>query len=155
MEAKVFSLSWRLYEPGDGQWSQSYIARKQAQYQQIRDAGLDVILSLGYHDPPDWIHTTHADSRYINQDGVPYISQDQIDGGDLNIVWNDKMRALVERYVAHVFASFGADFAAVRIGGGRFGELSYPPTAYAGQENAYWAFDRNALADYPVPGWRL
>lgn len=154
IEAKVFSLSWRLYETDNGLWNQTYINRKMAEYRQIRETGLDVILSIGYHDPPEWIHTTYEASRYVNQYGDPYVSLDEIDGGDLNIVWNPALREIVERYVLHVFNTFGSDFAAVRMGGGRFGELSYPPAKYQGQDNSYWAFDDNALASNPVPNWR-
>jgi hypothetical protein len=154
IEAKVFSLSWRLYEEADGVWNEEYIARKLSEFQQIRAAGLEVILSLGYHDPPNWIHEAYANSRYINQYGVPYVSLDPIDGGDVNLVWNQEMRFLVERYVAHVLANFGSDVVAVRVGGGRFGELTYPPAEYEGSENAYWAFDDNAWAQNPVPDWR-
>jgi len=64
------------------------------------------------------------------------------------------MRSLAFAYIQSVFANFGTDFAAVRLGGGHWGELTYPLHTIGGRTNLYWAYDHNALASSPVPAWR-
>lgn len=146
---KVWRLSWRSAMPGPDRLDRDYLARKHAELAQLRQAGFQVVLGLGLHDPPRWAHDRHADSYYVNQFGQPYRG-DGPDSGDLNIIFNPALRGLVVEYLRQIFAEFGTDFAAVRLGGGRYGELTYPPT----QRNAYWAFDRNAVAQSPTPGWQ-
>jgi hypothetical protein len=36
---------------------------------------------------------------------------------------------------------------------GIYGEVSYPEADFMGKTNSYWAFDENAQATCPVPGW--
>jgi hypothetical protein len=57
-------------------------------------------------------------------------------------------------YIARVGADFGDNFYAVRAGGLLQNELRYPPATMNGHANSYWAFDGNAQAGSPVPGWR-
>ena len=52
-----------------------------------------------------------------------------------------------------MFATFGTNFAAVRLGGCRYGELTYPPASFGGKSNLYWNYDANALAQSPTPNW--
>jgi hypothetical protein len=114
--------------------------------------GFSIILSLGYHDTPTWLHDSYPDSHYLNQFGEPYIG-DSMDSGDANLVFNPQLRALVEYYFQQVFADLGTDFIAVRVGGGRYGELTYPPADYGGRTNNYWSFDANARRSMPTSGW--
>jgi hypothetical protein len=120
----------------------------------MRAAGFKLVLSLGFHDPPDWVHIAHSDSRYINQWGEPYDEPGAHDAGDANLVFNPDLRTLVDGYIRDVLEEFGSDFLAIRLGGGRYGELTYPPAEFAGRGNNYWAFDRNAASTNPVPDWR-
>jgi hypothetical protein len=149
---KVLSLSWRKYMAGQGTVDAAYVARKRAELTALRDAGFAVILSLGYHDTPGWILAL-PDSRYVNQYGVAYGDGTQ-DLGDANLVFNPVLREHLAAYIARVFADLGTDLAAVRVGGGRYGELTYPPAELPGSPNSYWAFDRHAQARNPVAGWR-
>jgi hypothetical protein len=98
------------------------------------------------------VHTEYPDSYYVNQYGDVYT--DSEDAGDANLIFNPVLRNLVSEYMEDVFAYFGPNFAAVRIGGGRYGELTYPPQAYAKHTNSYWAYDPNALAKIQSPHWR-
>ena len=151
--AKVFRLSWRNYVPHANQPSPAYIERKRAELGQLRQAGFAVILNLGLHDTPKWVHENYNDSYYVNQFGTPYRG-DTLDSGDANVIFNPTVRTLVAAYIQNVFADFGTDYAAVRLGGGRYGELTYPPAKFGSTQNAYWAFDRNALTQSPTPHWR-
>ena len=56
-----------------------------------------------------------------------------------------------------VFRDFGTDFYAVRLGGGRYGEVTYPPNSFRGNGNLYWAYDENAqesAGEAGIAGWR-
>ncbi len=151
---KVFSLSWRKYMTGPGLVDPAYVERKRAELAAIRSAGFDVILSLGYHDVPSWVLGL-PDATYVNQWGDVYAgAAGAIDLGEANLVWNPVLRSHLDAYIGRVFADLGTDFAAVRVGGGRYGELTYPPASVLGHTNNYWAFDANAARTNPVPGWR-
>lgn len=152
IRVKTLSISWRSLNPNSGFIDPTYLARKQADLSQLEQAGFSVILLLGLQDPPLWTHQQYPNSYYVDQYGDSYTGG--VDGGDLNLVFNPVMRSLAAAYIQTVFADFGTHFAAVRLGGGRYGELTYPPAQYAGHSNCYWAFDVNALAASPVPAWR-
>ena len=148
----IVRLSWRDYAPTDNGRDEQYIASKQQEFARLRGAGFQLILDPGFHDTPAWVHDRYPDSRYIDQDGVPYIGGDKIDSGDANLVFNPVLRNVVDAYLAEIFSTFGNEFAAVRAGGGRHNELMYPPST---RDHArYWAFDRYALGASPVPDWR-
>ena len=152
IQIKTFSLSWKKVYPTRGVIDVSYLERKRSELDQIYQSGFEVILLLGYHDIPGWVHEEYADSYYINQYGDRY--EDTNDAGDANLVYNPTLRQLTEGYIQTIFSYFGTNFLAVRIGGGRYGELTYPPAEYANKTNCYWAFDQNALAKSPLPNWR-
>ena len=148
----MFELDWSSYEPSPGAFSSSYVTAKRTEAAALRAAGFTLILSFGVQYAPTWI-TNLPDARYVNQYGVSY--DDLSPGsGRANFVWNDRLRVLQARYIARVFADLGSDWAAVRIGGGRYGELGYPVATYGSRTNTYWAFDANAAKTNPVPGWK-
>jgi len=154
VRTRVVRLSWRDLEPTEGQFDANLSAWLTGQFASTRQAGLSIILELGYQDTPPWVHTTYPNSRYVNQYGDAYDGGSDRDSGDANFIFNLTLRPVVMRYIDYVFATFGTDFAAVRLGGGRWGELIYPTYQYAGQVNCYWGFDVAAAATNPVPGWR-
>lgn len=148
----VVRVSWREYAPlGDGR-DDGYVRAKRAEFDRLRALGFQLILDPGFHDTPRWLHDRYPDSRYIDQDGQPYLGEGQIDSGDANLIFNLRLRDVLNAYLADLFATFGTDFAVVRLGGGRHNELSYPPSPSG--HVRYWAFDRYALARTPTPGWR-
>jgi len=148
---KTFSLSWKKISPSKGVTDTFYLERKKTELNQLYQANFGVILLLGYYDVPSWIHEEYPDSYYMNQYGDRYI--DNADAGDANLVFNPVLRDLVAEYIRYVFSYFGTEFIAVRVGGGRFGELTYPPANYANKSNCYWAFDRNALSKSTTLNW--
>ncbi len=157
VEAKVFSLSWRRYYPTEGQRDDSYVHRKKEELENLRERGFKVILSLGYHDPPPWVHQNYEDTYYVNQLGERYTGTDPLDNGDANLVFNPELRGLVDSYMKEVFSEFGDAFYAVRLGGGRYGELTYPLASYEDESNLYWAYDTNAQESAGragIAGWR-
>jgi len=125
--------------------------------------GFKVILSLDYHDPPPWVHENYPYSYYVNQFGERWTGDtftvgDEVvldargavedltptDNGDANLVFNKELRGLVASYMKDVFADLGTDFWAVRLGGGCYGNVTYPPDHFGGKNNLYWAYDANA-----------
>jgi hypothetical protein len=153
IQAKVFRFSWRNFAPTETTISQSYVTRKLTELADLRQAGFKVILDLGFHDTPAWIHQNYPDSRYVNQYGDAYSANGEIDSGDANLVFNPALRQAAATYIQAVFATLGTDFVAVRLGGGRWGELTYPPATYASHSNVYWGFDAGAQSQSLVPGW--
>ncbi len=154
VRAKIVRLSWKDYLPDQSSTNATYISAKRAQLAQLRQAGLGVILDLGLQDTPSWVHQNFPDSYYVNQYGERYGDPAQPDQGDANLVFNPAIRLAAADYLGRVFADLGTDFQAVRLGGGRWGELTYPPASYNGRANTYWAFDTNAQRLSPVPAWR-
>lgn len=148
---KMVSLRWQGWLPTEGSVDLKYVNRKLAEINAVRSAGFEIILSTGLHEAPDWVHR-YPDSYYVNQYGEAYALG--TDDGSVNLIFNPQMRGLAEAYLDDVFARLGTGFAAVRMGGGRWGELSYPPATWNGHSNVYWDFDRNAQAQSPVPGWQ-
>ncbi|MDQ6907376.1 MAG: hypothetical protein M3176_11155 [Chloroflexota bacterium] len=154
IKAKVFELSWRELVPSENNVNSSLVWQRQNEVAQIRRAGFRVILNLGFTDAPGWVHTNYPNTYYIDQYGDRYDGQGQVDSGDVNLIFNPTLRTLAQSYMRMVFANFGTDFVAVRLGGGHWGELTYPVNTYNGHANAYWASDTSALAQSPTPNWR-
>lgn len=153
IRAKVVSLSWRDYMPAESLVNTEYVNRKLGEFAALRRHGFQLILSTGLHDVPAWVHTNYQNTRYVNQFGVAYNLEGMWDLGEANAVFNPRVRGLMETYMSRVFADFGGNLYAVRLGGGRYGELTFPPAKYGDTNNAYWAFDANAAAQSPTPGW--
>lgn len=149
---KLFELSWSSYETADNTYSSSYVANKQSELAAIRAAGFNVILSMGIQTAPTWIFSL-SNSLYVNQYGENY-TETQHGHGRANIIWNPTIRTKAGEYMARVLSDFGTDFYAIRVGGSRYGELGYPVNTWNGKVNTYWAYDVNAQASCPVPGWK-
>jgi hypothetical protein len=158
----TLELGWDLFEPRDGEVDETYVAAAQARLLEFRQAGMRVVLEAGRHYPPSWVFEV-PHSRFVNQYGAVYTELES--GRNVgNVVYNQALRDLHARYLEQVFARLGTDFYAVRVGGGWYGELNYPPHEYAGQTNCYWAFDAIAqgnaggMADgvrvAPHPGYK-
>ena len=152
--AKVIRLSWREFAPHAGIIDQTYVGYMRSQFDRLRAAGFEIILDPGIHDAPLWTHQHDGNTYYVDQYGDRYDGAGTIDSGDLNLIFNHTLRGLVTTYLHDIFVTFGTAFAGVRMGGGHWGELTYPFAAYNGHTNCYWAFDRLAQAASPVPGWR-
>jgi len=150
---KVVRISWKDMVPSEGTTNAAYIGTMRARFDALRAAGFGITLELGIQDTPGWLHAAYAAASYVDQYGDVYSGGGQPDSGDANAVFNLTVRRLIADYVRDVFAAFGTDFAAVRLGGGHWGELTYPTNTYNGHSNCYWAFDPSALAQSPVPSW--
>ncbi len=150
---KVIRISWKDFYPHEGIPDPTYIAATQGQFDRLRAAGFGIILELGIQDTPSWLHAAYPDASYVDQYEDVYSGNGQPDSGDANTIFNPTVRTLIAHYMHDVFTAFGTDFYAVRLGGGHWGELTYPTASYNGHTNCYWAYDANARAQSPTPGW--
>jgi hypothetical protein len=158
----VLSVSWENFEPSAGTTNPAYIRQLLSELAAYRHAGLQVVLDPGIQYPPAWLFDL-PDARYQNQYGDLYI--DHASGKNIaNTVFNAAVRARYASHLAALFRELGTDWAAVRLGGGWYGELNYPDATYAKHPNCYWAFDPIAqgtkpglpagITACPVPGWK-
>lgn len=158
----VLDVSWSRFQPAPESVDLAYVETLRAEAAAYRAARLQVVLGPGVQYPPGWLRALPG-ARYQNQYGAAFI--DPAPGMNVvNFVFNSLLRERQSDYLAALFRHLGADWAAVRLGGGWYGELNYPPAAFAGNTNCYWAFDEIAqgqkpglpegLPPCPVPGWK-
>ncbi|MDQ3815263.1 MAG: beta-galactosidase [Armatimonadota bacterium] len=144
----VLELAWSRYEPREGVFNAGYIAQQKQRLQTFRAGGMQMVLDFGVQYPPAWL-LEMPDSRYVNQYGDAFV--DTTPGKNIgNMVFNRALRDRQAAYMRRVFTDFGTDFFAVRLGGGWYSELNYPPHRFKERQNCYWAFD--ALAQGQKPG---
>ncbi len=160
--AVVVGISWDRGEPGEGKFDDAYLQAVQGKIAAFRADGKRIVLDLGVQYPPQWIFALPS-SHFVDQYGDPF--QAVPGGGEcgVNLVFSQAMRERYAAYLGHLFGFLGNDFTAVRLGGGRYGELGYPDTRYGSRLNCYWAFDPIAQGQLaglppgeeacPVPGW--
>lgn len=145
----MMEIFWDRYEPRQGEFNQLYAKEQKRQLQKLRSIGFEVTLALGAHYPPSWLGR-EPNARFVNQNGQS--------SKDLNFVFNQKMRACFEKYLARIDADLGLEnFWAIRVTSGGNAELLYP------DGGSYWAFDANAQNGpdlppgqprCPFPGWK-
>ena len=138
-------LSWRRYEPADGNFDAAYAEQMKEKLAAFRRAKMRVVLGTGLQYAPNWLYDL-PNSKYINQDGVTV--------GPVNLTYNPILRGRAERFLRRVAWDMGTDFWAVRVGSGAFIECFYPGGTAGGTRNSYWAFYENAQKTCPFPGWK-
>jgi hypothetical protein len=160
--AVVVGALWGRCEPQDGIFDPGSLGGLKQKIDAFRAGGKFVVLDLGVQYPPAWIFK-NASSHFVDQYGHAYAPTPDGDCG-VNLVFSADMRAKLAAYIHALFAALGSDFYAVRLGGGRYGELGYPGPSFGGDKNCYWGFDDLAqgiapgLAEgvqpCPVAGWK-
>lgn len=158
----VLGVSWERFEPSAGTTNPDYIRQLLSELATYRRAGLQVILDPGVQYPPAWLFDI-PHSRYRNQYGDLFA--DRSSGMNVaNSVFNAAVRKRYAFHLAALFRELGTGFFSVRLGGGWYGELNYPPATFANKANCYWAFDPIAqgtqpglsagMTACPVPDWK-
>jgi hypothetical protein len=167
VRATTFEFQWKLYEPQEGIYDQSYINHMKQILTDLKNQGWYVQMIPGFHYAPNWLFANYPNVYFVNQYGEQY-NPNPVTRGDfraINAPFNPQARALVAGYLQRIFQDFDQNnpslrFDSVRVGGGVQGEMRYPPETWNGHTNAYWAFDIYAqdpavsgiLAS--VKGWR-
>lgn len=158
----TIEVGWDRCEPRQGVWNRAYFAETKAKMQKLRAAKQEIVLDLGVQYPPAWVFDLPY-ARFVNQYDATYDSAEA--GKNVpNAVFNQAVRACQAAYMARVFQELGTNFHHVRLGGGWYGELHFPPATFKEQKNCYWAYDALAqgrapglaagLRPCPVPNWK-
>src|SRR5258708_4127661 len=146
-------LSWSQHAPPPAVPARPRAAAAPTRLGQLRQAGLQVTLDVGLQYPPSWIFSVDSATRFVDQYGDAWHGTLFTDVP--NAVFDPAVRVAEAAYITRVAADLGPNsVAAVRAGGLLQDELRYPDATYNGPTNCYWAFDSNAQATSPVPGWR-
>jgi hypothetical protein len=161
--AVVVGATWDRAEPRENGFDRAYLGSLAEKIRTFQQGGKFVVLDLGLQYPPAWVFQ-EASAHFVDQYGHAFEPATGSGECGVNLVFSAAMRAKVEAYLQALFTSVGHDFLAIRLGGGRYGELGYPAPSFAGDRNCYWGFDDIAqgaapgLADgvrpCPVPGWK-
>ena len=153
-----FDMGWDRYEPAPGRFDEDYLTELREKFEACRDAGMDLILSLGLQSPPGWALQLDG-GRLLDQTGNAPSS------GGLDLVFDGEVRQAVGTYLERIAQDLGFDgVAAVRLGTNVGGELGYPGPGEGSDPagHAYWAFNAAAqrgtgladgMAASPLPGW--
>lgn len=151
---RLLQLGWNVLQPGGpGTWS----AGTASSFQQRIDAfvatnpDVQIVLDLGVQYPPSWAAQVDP---LVDQYGTTWQASSSSRGG-VNVYWSTAVRQYAADYVARVFSglNFRGRLWAVRVGMYQ-GELLYPHQSNSGKNLSFWAFDSNAQAQSPVPGWK-
>ncbi len=162
-QAVVVGVSWDRFEPREGEFNAKYLVQIAGKIRLFRADGKFVVLDLGIQYPPEWIFHDKS-SHFVDQYGHAYVPAAGSGDCGVNLVFSAEMRAKLAAYFRALFARLGNDFYAVRLGGGRYGELGYPNVTFLNDKNCYWAFDAIAqggspglpagMQACPVSGWK-
>jgi hypothetical protein len=148
----TLELAWDSYQPQPGAFDAAYAAQQRQKAESLRSAGVGVVLDVGLQYAPNWLFARDPNSYFVNQYGDRYAAG-RLGTRIGNGVFDPLVRQAQGEYIQRVASDLGDNFVAIRIGGGWYGELHYPPAYYNGHSNSYWAYDANALANSPVKGW--
>jgi hypothetical protein len=151
VDTALLELGWNDFEPSPGTVSSTYVSWAKSRLAAYKQAGFKVALEIGLHHPPAWVMSLDANTHFVNQYGDVYTDSD---GGPANGVWDPSVRQAEAQYIGLVRANLGDSFDDIRVGGLESDELRLPGPSYNGHTNSYWAFDANAQAGSPVPGWK-
>jgi hypothetical protein len=144
----MVEMAWREANPGPGVFDDAYLDATEQQVRSYRKTGMTVLLSYGLHEAPAWLLDLPG-GRFVDQDGAAYTAEPVPD-----LVFTRTLRTHAQAYTDRVLTRLGPLVSMVRLGGGHFGELGYPPTDSRERPRRYWAFGPQAFADAPDPTWR-
>ena len=147
----LVEMNWSQAEPVRGRYDELYLDSIAKRISVLRALGYTISFNTGVHEAPAWLLKLPG-ARYVDQHGQAYT-----DSPEPNLVFGTQHRYLAARYLKKVFTRLGTDFSIVRVGGGHWGELTYPfkvDPATGRLRNLYYAFDATAKLSNPVPGWK-
>lgn len=150
---RLVQLGWNVLQPGGSQdWNEDAARALQARVDAFTNLGSDsrMVLDFGIQYPPQWAADTNP---LVDQFGNRWAAK--FPNGGVNVYWSAEVRRDVAGYIRRVFQNlnFHGRLWAVRVGiyGG---ELLYPEQENSEDGASFWAFDNEAQAKSPVPGWK-
>lgn len=173
----VLAASWALFEPTQGEGDRMYIYElvHEIAALQANNSNLRIVLDPGMQYPPDWVFSLNPHTRFVDQFNNTYANPSQAGMDVPNAAFNADVRTAQSTYLFTLLAALspgcvagggggGCPIWGVRLGWGWYGELNYPPNAFNGSTNSYWAYDAIAqgqapsllppgVQPCPVPGW--
>ncbi|MFI5494836.1 beta-galactosidase [Actinoplanes sp. NPDC051859] len=147
----LVEMSWAQAEPTKGVYNEQYFASIAKRISTLKALGYTISFNTGVHEAPAWLLNSTG-ARFVDQNGGVYT-----DSPEPNLVFGTRYRYLAERYLTTVFARLGDQFSLVRVGGGHWGELTYPSKVNPSTgkiRNLYYAYDVYAQQASPVKGWK-
>jgi hypothetical protein len=147
----LVEMAWDQAEPVRGQYNEQYLSSIAARISRLKALGYTISFNTGVQEAPAWLLKLPG-ARYVDQYGQAYT-----DSNEPNLIFGTEYRILATRYLKKVFANVGGGFSIVRVGGGHWGELTYPfklDPATGKLRNLYYAFDVNAKRLSPTPNWK-
>ncbi len=161
-------IDWSGYYTASGVKNTGYKTNITTDIAALQAGSMDIVLDLAMQNTPAWLHTTYGDSSYLKNQFAHNFNPLRADGatpgidlGDANIIFNPQVKAEVLQFMKDIGTDIGwSNFRYVRLGGGHFNELGFPPTAptvaslggltasnaSAADTNCYWSWDINARA---------
>ncbi|GGQ40336.1 beta-galactosidase [Couchioplanes azureus] len=147
----LVEMSWAQAEPVQGAYNEAYLVGIAKRIATLKSLGYTISFNTGVHEAPAWL-LNRSGARFVDQNGETYT-----DSPEPNLIFGIGHRYLAERYLKKVFGRLGTGFSIVRVGGGHWGELTYPSKvnpATGKLRNLYYAFDAQAKRSNPVPSWK-
>jgi hypothetical protein len=133
---------WSKLQPtGSTQLDPWALADVRARIEAAHRAGLGVVFELALHYPPDWALADIAPFR--DQQGRAWLAPGQPGMDVRDWIWTRRGREAVHRYVGLTLRALGPrtlrEVERVRLGGGTFGELQYPPVGSPANPS-WWSY---------------
>jgi hypothetical protein len=150
----TIAAGWANAEPTNGGFDTSYTGALQAQIAAAEAVGLKVVLDPGLQYAPSWVFGLPGGTQFVDQYGDVFSGTEDSGNDVANAVTDMAVRTAEGAYLSWLSNQLpGSELAAVRVGGGPFGELRYPEGSYNGNSDCFWAYDASSQAASPVPGW--
>jgi hypothetical protein len=150
----TINVGWQNAEPEQGVFNRAYLSLVTTQIVAARAQGFSVVLDPGLQYAPSWVFALPGQTRFIDQYGDAFGGTADSGNNVPNGVTNTAVRAAEGAYLQGLANGLPAgSLSYVRAGGGADGELRYPDPTYNGHSNLWWAYDAQAQAASPVPGW--
>jgi hypothetical protein len=150
----TIDVPWASAEPSDGVFDTAYIATVRAEIAAARALGLQVVLGPGLQYAPSWVFDLPGGTQFVDQYGDVFGGPGTSGNSVANAVTDMAVRSAEGAYLSWLGSRLpGRELAAVRLGGGPFGEMRYPSGSYGGNTDCFWAYDASSQAVSPVPGW--
>jgi hypothetical protein len=151
VRVRLLEPEWDAFQRGGPlEWNQDAVAAMQRKIDTFVSYGPDVklVLDLGVQYAPTWVSSIDP---LVDQYGTTWVDP----RGGVNVYWSPRVRSHVSHYISRLFTTlnFRGRLWNVRVGP-LGGEMMYPNVHHPDRPESFWAFDSNAQAQSPVPGWR-
>lgn len=141
----LLEAEWAKAEPSEGRFAYGYFDSLRTTARAWQSAGHKVVLNFGMHHAPDWL---------LAKNGAKQVASDGASSGDgaADLITHSTYRFYGERYTSVFLSTVGTDWRMIRVGGGHWGELTYPGERDSGGRWRWYGY--GPLSTNPVKTWR-